>query len=163
VKELGLPVDAPVSVFGTPVDDVEWSKLSDASLFLGFNEIETVVSTISQGASKSFETLEKALDKYPRITSLQAYNSRLAIDGSEKAPLGEFFCLIGLLLEVREKFNEREQAAVDATKKRLGVSSQRIDADVILDYASDLDEKSAQRIATSLSPPNTTSKKGMIR
>ncbi|MGF6739734.1 ATP-binding protein [Paraburkholderia atlantica] len=85
------------------VTSEEWTDLAQASLFLGYSDIEGAVKEIENGGNRSAQRLIDVLKGRARTTSLEAYQSRFFRDGNplpvRETPIREFLCLLALYCE----------------------------------------------------------------
>src|SRR5262249_19325090 len=85
------------------VTDSDWRQLEKASLFLGYKEMEAVVSELGKGEAQSVGELVSRLGERARTNRPEMYRQKFDISDramDQNHPLEEFFALLGLAGEV---------------------------------------------------------------
>jgi SpoVK/Ycf46/Vps4 family AAA+-type ATPase len=101
----------------TPViSDDTWKELEQASLFLGYRDIQAEV-----GSHRDNAALAKGLQNHARTTRLEPYRAKFDNDSDSQTPKTEFLAMIKLALEVddlRALYNESKPSdlAIAAAK-----------------------------------------------
>jgi hypothetical protein len=83
------------SLHPSQLDDAAWNRLAEASLFLGYKDIDTAVSRVLRNApdEKTVAALERELLTWGRTTTLGAYKKAFA-EGDREAVEHEFLPLV---------------------------------------------------------------------
>jgi hypothetical protein len=102
-------------------------RLADASLFLGYKDIEAVVKTVMRDAG-SMDKLYEGLKRRARTTSLEAYSNRFPKKDGEsmltnRGPIEEFLCLVALHQEKRRALSAEEHKALGSMLESIGEAS----------------------------------------
>ena len=145
-------------IFGEKFDGCSReNEIAEASVYLGFKDLETVVKLAIPG---DIDHLLILLAERARTTSLESYKTRFVFISKEgqiqvdarDAPMAEFICLVALYLESKEasKMNKHESEAVKNAVKiiRDDMSAPvAIDDKMIVKYAPQLGFQNARQVA----------------
>lgn len=84
----------------TKISDDDWKRLQDASLFLGFKDIEGAVQRIARGEDdkKTVKGLADIMLQWGRTTTLRLYNKAFGETDDRDAVEREFFPLVEMMM-----------------------------------------------------------------
>ncbi len=100
----------------------DWNRLINASLFLGFSDMEAVVKQLKVSDKFAESKLEEMLSDAARSTSIGMYAGRFqqTEEKGKKAlqlqetPMREFLCLVAMQLSEDKEFDERETKVMES-------------------------------------------------